>query len=220
MGLTTGRAPGSTRAQGAIAFAGFVALLLLVASMPLLLSPPVALSLSGPAVAPAEGNIEFRGRFTLAGFGMGGATVEVEMDGALASRLTTEPDGSFVVTLPGAEPGIHTLRAVAARDGYVEAQTRELSFHAVRAPAPPSGLRAQAEGADVVLSWEAPPADAGRLVQEFRVYRQAPGAPWEDVAVVGGDATSARLPAEAGARYAVASANVAGESVWAGPVRA
>lgn len=208
-------APGSARRRAVLLFTAFSVVVLLISVMPLVLSPPVRLALAGPSLAPVETDVEFTGRLTLAGFGIAGATVDVMLDGAPYGQTTTGTDGSFTATVRIPDPGTHTLTALAAPGRALEARTGDLRFTAVRTPAAPTQLVAT-QAADVAtLTWipAASPDDAP--VQEQRVYRQLAGAPWELVATLPGDASRHDTAHAAGARYAVASANVAGESVWA-----
>lgn len=207
----------SSRSRGVGLFAGLVATLLVVASVPLMLSPPVGLALTGPAIVAAEKDVELTGRFTLAGFALRGAMVEVRLDGELLARAITDADGRFLVRF-APRLGAHTLDATAAPGRYAEASTQTFFFRAVAPPAAPAGVEARAAGDGHEVTWSAPTADEDRLVQVYRVYAREQGSPWAEVASLPGTATSARLSVPAGSSVAVAAANVAGESAWGGPV--
>lgn len=204
----------ATRARAFAALAAFAALVLVVAAVPLMVSPPVGLTLAGPSVLPAGQEVSFEGRLTLAGVGMGGADVDVTLDGAPLRRLTTAADGSFVVTLEATVPGRHVLRAYAAPGTYLEAQTGELAFDAVLPPPPPTDARAQLDEGARVLRWTPAAPDDERPVQAWRVYAREPGTPWREVATLAADATGHPIDAASGREFAVAAANVAGESAW------
>lgn len=207
-------APGVARgspaaARTAAAFAGLVIILLVLSSVPLLLSPPVGLALRGPSILPAEAEVRFEGRFSLAGIGMGGALVEVYLDDEVVLRTTTAPDGAFAADIR-APLGAHTLRATAAPGAYTEAHTVPLAFRAVDAPDAPREVRVEAG----TVRWTSPADDADRPVQEYRVYAQTGDGPWTELAALPPGVTSHALDGATATRVAVAAANVAGESTW------
>lgn len=211
---SAGAQPAPARSRRIAPIAVFAAIAVLLALVPLVASPPVGLVLDGPSLVPVGKDVAFGGRYTLASFGMSGAEVDVMLDDALLARVVTDERGAFSLTLRMDAPGAHVLRAIAADGSYARAETTAFPIHAVEPPRGVADLRATRGGGEgVTLSWSAPVPDADRPAQEVRVYAAASGMPWRLVESLPPEAVEARAPTDA-ARFAVATANVAGESEW------